>query len=228
MVAEELQLAEALSLLCDLKKAVGSTTTANQLSGWAEKAKFGKISSAGLVKAVRALLSSLKTGAFTGDPAHDWIFVKRKLRESGDATLAAVARHLDYLVAFNRGKRISASLSDSWEASGAYLKARECLEHALAQDLIVDGLDDPDGIQVMTGHKSKGKQFDGVIVLRRETHNGTRLTSNFIWRADAAPYRRSRKILMVAVTRAKIHTMMVQQIWPACPIMSAYNLDSAY
>jgi DNA helicase-2/ATP-dependent DNA helicase PcrA len=80
----------------------------------------------------------------------------------------------------------------------------------------------------MTIHKAKSKQFDGVIVLRRETYNGQRLVSNFIWRDDIVPYRRSRKILMVAVTRAKVHTMMVQQVWPGCPIMDAHSLRSAY
>ena len=80
----------------------------------------------------------------------------------------------------------------------------------------------------MTIHKSKGKQFDGVIVLRRDRHDGKNVISNLIWRDDKPPYRRSRKILMVAVTRAKVHTMMVQQVWPLCPIMSDHNLTSAY
>jgi DNA helicase-2/ATP-dependent DNA helicase PcrA len=108
------------------------------------------------------------------------------------------------------------------------MHAREALDAALTQDLILDGLDDPDGIQIMTIHKAKSKQFDGVMVLRRETHNGQALVSNLIWRGDVPPYRRSRKILMVAVTRAKAHTMMVQQVWPSCPIMDVYTLGSAY
>jgi DNA helicase-2/ATP-dependent DNA helicase PcrA len=227
-VAEEVQVAEALLLLCDLKKAAGSTTAANQLLGWAEKCKAGKFSSGGLVKALRVLLGTLKTDAFTGDPARDWIFVKKTLRASGETTFAGVAQHLDYLVAFNRGKRISANLGAAWEMTSSYLRARDALDNALAQDLILDGVDDPDGIQVMTIHKAKSKQFDGVIVLRRETYNGQRLVSNFIWRDDIVPYRRSRKILMVAVTRAKVHTMMVQQVWPGCPIMDAHSLRSAY
>jgi DNA helicase-2/ATP-dependent DNA helicase PcrA len=174
------------------------------------------------------VLTTLKTSSFTGDPAKDWLLVKKTLRASAEPMLIAVAQHLDYLVAFNRGKRISANLSSAWETKGEYLRAREALDDALAQDLIFDGLDDPDGIQVMTVHKSKSKQFDGVIVLRRETHNGHALVSNLVWRGDTPPYRRSRKILMVAVTRAKTHTMMVQQIWPSCPIMGVYILGSAY
>jgi DNA helicase-2/ATP-dependent DNA helicase PcrA len=227
-VSEELQIAEALLLLCDVKKAAGSTRVASQLLGWAVKCKAGKISTSGLVKAIRTLLSVLKTTAFVGDPSRDWILVKKQLRESKETMLVAVAQHLDYLVAFNRGKRISANLGTAWELSATYLGAREALDAALAQDLILDGMDDPDGIQVMNVHKAKGKQFDGVIVLRRERYDGKGLVSNFIWRDDKSPFRRSRKILMVAVTRAQHHTMMVQQVWPDCPIMSGHDLGSAY
>jgi len=226
--SEQDQIAEALLLLVDLKKASGSTTAANQLLGWAAKCKSGKISAARLVRAVRVLLNTLNTASFQGDPARDWVLVKKQLRESKEPLLVGVAQHLDYLVAFNRGKRISANLSAAWELFGTYLRARDALDTALAQDLILDGIDDPDGIQVMTIHKSKAKQFDGVIVLRRERHDGSGLVSNFVWRDDKPPYRRSRKILMVAVTRAKVHTMMVQQVWPLCPIMQAHNLRSAY
>jgi DNA helicase-2/ATP-dependent DNA helicase PcrA len=225
---EAAQVAEGLMLLCDLKKAAGSNSAVKQILGWVAKCKTGSISSAGQVKALRVVLSTLRTGAFTGDPSKDWIFIKKTLRASGEPMLIAVAQHLEYLVAFNRGKRISANLSSAWETMGSYVRAREALDAALAQDLILDGLDDPDGIQVMTIHKAKSKQFDGVIVLRRETHNGQALVSNLVWRGDTPPYRRSRKILMVAVTRAKVHTMMVQQIWPSCPIMDVYNLGSAY
>jgi len=225
---ETTQVGEALMLLCDLKKAAGSNSAVKQLLGWAAKCKTGSISSAAQVRALRAVLTTLKTSSFTGDPAKDWTFVKKALRASGEPMLISVAQHLDYLVAFNRGKRISANLGFAWETTETYMHAREALDAALTQDLILDGLDDPDGIQVMTVHKAKSKQFDGVIVLRRETHNGQALVSNFVWRGDVPPYRRSRKILMVAVTRAKVHTMMVQQIWPSCPIMDVYTLGSAY
>jgi len=227
-LTEAFEIAEALMLLVDLKRAAGSASAVKQLLGWAVKCRAGSISTAAQVRAIRELLSKLKTGSFSGNPAKDWIMVKQALRASGDSVLISVAQHLDYLVAFNRGKRISANLSAAWESTGTYLRACEALDAALEQDLMLDGIDDPDGIQVMTVHKAKGKQFDGVIVLRRQTHNGQTFVSNFVWRGDNPPYRRSRKILMVAVTRAKAHTLMVQPIWPACPIMQAHNLRSAF
>jgi DNA helicase-2/ATP-dependent DNA helicase PcrA len=222
------QIAEALLLLSDIKKSSGATGDVTRWRKWADKCKEGKISNAGMVQALGKVLSTLTTAAYTGDPGRDWTLVKRLLRESKEPVLIAVAQHLDYLVAFNRGKRISANLVERWEIHGAYSEARQALDAALTQDLILNGVDDPDGIQVMTIHKSKAKQFDGVVILRRETHNGQALISNFIWRDDAPPYRRSRKILMVGVTRARVHTLMAQQVWPTCPIMGAYTLRSAF
>jgi DNA helicase II / ATP-dependent DNA helicase PcrA len=216
-MSEAKQVAEALILLADVKRAAGSNTTVKQLTAWATKCLAGKISTAGQVKALCCVLSELTTTAFTGNPAKDWTLVKQTLRKSGDGLLIQVAQYLDYLVAFNRGKRISANLSAAWDTTGTYLKARDALDSALTVDLILDGLDDPNGIQIMTVHKAKGKQFDGVLVLRRETHNGQTMVSNLVWRNDKPPYRRSRKILMVAVTRAKVHTLMVQQVLAGLP-----------
>ena len=173
-----------------------------------EACHTGKLSKATLMQALRTLLVTVNTGSFAGDPARDWTFVKRHLRDSNQDVLIAVAGHLDYLVAFNRGKRISGNLVVQWEMTQTYAKAREAVDSALTQDLIVDGMDDPDGVQIMTIHKSKGKQFDGVIVLRGTTFNGTQRASNLVWRGDSFPFRRSRKILMVGVTRARVHTLV--------------------
>jgi hypothetical protein len=64
-MAIELQLAEALMLLCDLRKATGSRSAAEQLLGWATNCRVGKVSKAGLVKTLQKLLTGLTTGSFT-------------------------------------------------------------------------------------------------------------------------------------------------------------------
>jgi DNA helicase-2/ATP-dependent DNA helicase PcrA len=227
-MTEASQVAEALALLTNIKIASGSNTDANRLRGFEAKSRAGGFSRAGLVNDLRALLAALSAPSFTGDPARDWTLVKKHLRGSNDDLLASVAGHLDYLVAFNRGKRISANLVARWGLTQSYTRARESVDLALTQDLIVDGADDPDGVQVMTIHKSKGKQFDGVILLRRERHDGKSLVSNILWRGDLPPYPRSRKILMVGVTRARVHTMVVQSGWPTCPILGPHRLRSIF
>jgi DNA helicase II / ATP-dependent DNA helicase PcrA len=221
--ARMVSLASALDLFADIKKAGGSAQ-AGQHQGWALAVRQGKNPRAGFVKALLALMDELRANGFSGDPARDWLTVKRALRKSGQDELAKVAGHLDYLVAFNRGKRISANLADEWLQNGHYTNARRALDLALAQDQILEGLDDPNGLQVMNIHKAKGKQFDGVIVLRDSRHDGKQFVSNMVWWDDPAPHPRSRRILRVAVTRAKVHTLIVEPIWPDCPILGPHTL----
>jgi len=214
-------LSKALQLLADMKRANG-LAEARTLRAWSTKVDTGKMPRAAFVKQLQTLLGSV--GTLSGDPGRDWIMVKKLLRASGDAKLIQIAKHLDYLVAFKRGKRISAGLMEVWQRDGQYTNAREVLDAALAQDQVVDGIDDPDGVQLMTIHKAKGKQFDGVIVIRQSHHNGRRLMSTFVWKGDDPPYARSRKILRVAVTRAKVHTMILDPVWPRCPILGGHSL----
>ena len=218
-----LDLACALELLASAKKAVGRASATKWLD-WAVKANAGKVSTAAFVKSVLGLIDSMRSNGFTGDPAKDWNFIKRELRKTQDKDLIEVARNLDYLVAFNRGRRISAGLGAVWVRDGQYTDARDVLDTALAQDQILNGIDDPPGIQVMTIHKSKGKQFDGVVVVREGRHNGKNLESSFVWWGDDHPYQRSRKILRVALTRAKFHALVLEPIFPQCPIVGPHSL----
>lgn len=193
---------------------------------WAATLRSGKTPKAGLVKAIFSLLGSLDEQSLSGSPGKDWLAIKKTLRATGQSELLEVARHLDYLVAFNRGKRISTNLSAEWARDGRYTNARAALDTALAQDQILDGADDQDGLQIMTIHKSKGKQFDAVIVVRegRYDQKAGRVVSSFLWWNDNHPHIRSRKILRVAVTRAKIHSMILEPTYPACPILAGHNL----
>ncbi len=216
-------LATALQLLAAAKRANG-LAAAKQWQLWALAAQAGKVPKAKFVQSLLAVMDDLRGHGFSGDPAKDWTRVKSALRAVGDDHLTEAARNLDYLVAFNRGKRIGGGLGAIWVRDGQYTGARQVLDLALAQDQILGGVDDPPGVQVMTVHKSKGKQFDGVIVVREGRHDGQKMVSSFVWWGDKPPYHRSRKILRVAITRARAHTLMLGPIWPPCPIVGQHNL----
>ena len=216
-------LATSLDLLATAKRASG-LAVAKKWQVWASKVRSGKVPTAHFVKSLLSVMDDVREQGFSGDPGKDWNRIKRLLRDAVDPNLMGVAKNLDYLVAFNRGKRISSGLGAAWMRDGQYTAAREVLDLALAQDQILGGIDDPPGVQVMTVHKSKGKQFDGVIVVRESRHDGQQNLSSFVWWGDEPPYHRSRKILRVAITRAKAHTLMLGPIWPACPIIGPHNL----
>jgi DNA helicase-2/ATP-dependent DNA helicase PcrA len=216
-------LATALDLLAAAKRSTGNSLS-QQWQLWSAKASVGTVSKSAFVTAVLGVIDLIGQAKFSGDPAKDWTSVKRALRSSGNKHLDEAAKSLDYLVAFNRGRRIGSGLSAAWLRDGAYTGARSVLDAALAQDQVLGGVDDPPGIQVMTIHKSKGKQFDGVILIREGRHDGSGFLSSFVWRGDSHPHGRSRRILRVGITRAKAHTLLLQPAYPQCPLLRGHNL----
>lgn len=221
-------IATCLELLASIRRSDGSATALKQAATylmWSANIAAGKPPKTNLAKSAEAIISGAADLVLTGDPTRDWILIKTLLYRTGVTEFIQVAGALDYLIAFNRGKRISANLSEMWMTSGAYTKARQGLDNALVQDqLLADG-NDTGGIHVMTIHKSKGKQFDAVILVRESIRQGAReFRSSLVWRGDAPPYDRSRKILRVGVTRARRYVLMLEPAFPACPIMSGFRL----
>ena len=217
----------AIELLALIPRASGSKTGIDRSRKyllWVDQLRRGKRPKANLIPAVERLISAAAGMHLTGRPATDWLSVKDLLKSSSDDAITAIARSLDYLVAFNRGKRISANLSTMWVDYGSYLRARDALDAALIEEQILAGIEDLSGIHVMTIHRSKGKQFDGVIILREGQRGTNGWTSSFVWRDDPPPHKRSRRILRVGITRAMKQVLMMDPAFPPCPILTPHQL----
>jgi DNA helicase-2/ATP-dependent DNA helicase PcrA len=221
-------IAEALELLAAIERSAGTKKgrkTSARYQKWAQEVRQGQQPRAKVVKTLAHLIETLCSPCFQGDPVKDWLAVKMMIRDGGDAAIASMTGLLDYLVAFNRGRRIAANLSALWMELGTYAYARQALDAALAQEALLAGPDDLTGIHVMTIHRSKAKQFDGVILFRSNTPTGPRTwRSSFVWRDDKPPYTRSRKILRVGITRAQKHVLIVDPAFPECPLLHGHIL----
>jgi ATP-dependent DNA helicase UvrD/PcrA len=215
-------LAQALELISSVFRAkgtVGALRRARELQLWAQQTRDGKSPTrAKLYTKLASILGTLQDNVFSGEPRKDWTLLRSMLRSTGVSELLAIDQDLQYLMAFNRGKRIASGLSIAWEDRGNYSSARQVLDAALAEDQILSGGENVSGIHVMTMHKSKGKQFDAVIIFR------SAYSAPFTWPRDPYPYRKSRKILHVAITRASVHTMILNEAFPRCPILSQHRL----
>jgi DNA helicase-2/ATP-dependent DNA helicase PcrA len=102
--------------------------------------------------------------------------------------------------------------------NGAYVGARDALDSALAQEQLHSAGEELHGIHVMNSHKCKGKQFDGVVLYRQQHH------SPFVWRNEAAPYSASRRLLQMAITRARCHVLILDDVFSECPIIDSHKL----
>lgn len=219
-------IATCIDMLAQAKRATGT--------GKAEVAKLfkrvaeirsGRSPQVNIVRAFRRTLEFIRQSRFEGNPVADWSLVKRALRDAGEARLARAAQQLDFMVAFQRGNRISSELAAEWLRNGRYTRARAALDNALMQEQILDNADSSRGVHVMNWHKAKGKQFDAVILVR-ETRFGAngRSESSFVWRDDKAPYQRSRRLVRVAITRARDQLIILNPLWPECPLLKGHHL----
>lgn len=217
--------ATGMEMIAAARRATGQARKeAAKLQEQAIKIRSGKALKINIANALRGLITELSHSEFTGDPAADWLAIKHSLRATEQAELVHVASQLDFLVAFRRGHRVSAGLAAEWLRDGAYTNARVALDQALAQEQILDGVEAPTGLQVMNFHKAKGKQFDGVIIVREARRTNTGVDSSFVWRGDAPPYPKSRRVLRVGITRARIHTLLLDPQWPTCPLLAGHKL----
>lgn len=221
----ENDVATSMEMIASARRATGQARAAiAKLQEQAIKIRGGKVVNVNIAKSLRNLITTLALSGFTGDPAEDWLTVKHALRFTEQDELVRVASQLDFLVAFRRGHRISAGLASEWLRDGAYTNARVVLDQALAQEQILDGVEAPAGLQVMNIHKAKGKQFDGVIIVREARRTGDGVDSSFIWRGDDPPHPKSRRVLRVGITRARVHTLILNPQWPPCPLLKGHRL----
>lgn len=220
---------EALELLAIVEQATGSAggrKAAEDCRRWAnDYARGKKFPKKGLAPCLVTVMAAIAAAGFTGDPRIDWLRIKECFQNCDDQRLSTLAGHLDYLVAFGRGRFLAANLATLWLEKGTYAGARDAFDSALAQDSILESSQDLTGIHVMTIHKAKGKQFDGVIVFRKGVASGPKeWRSSLLWRDDTEPYRRSRKIFRVAVTRAMKHVLILDPVFPVCPLLRGHVL----
>lgn len=185
---------------------------------YANRCRAGQIPTFNIVNAASTLISAAGNRKHSGDPSRDWQTVKSDMREVGETSFSEIASSLDYLDAFARGRGIRDSLSKLWMQNTTYAGAREELDSALGNEQLFSSGEELRGIHVMNMHKSKGKQFDGVVLYRQQHH------SPFVWRGEAPPHVVSRRLLHMAITRARMHVLILDEAYSKCPIIDDHTL----
>lgn len=213
-------LAQGLDLLAEIYNAQGKVVEANKLIAYAATAREGNLPPRiKLPKVFKSILETLSTTPFMGIPRSDWGLVRTLFLNSGVSELKKAADSVTYILGFNRGKRIVESLSAIWEKNRTYKNARKVIEDSIAVEQLSDSSDSLDGINVMTMHKSKGKEFDCVIIL----HIGNNI-SPLSPEYEKPPYEKSRKLLRVAITRARHCVLLLTDRFSQSPLLKGHKL----
>ncbi|MBY6240062.1 UvrD-helicase domain-containing protein [Methylosinus sp. Sm6] len=214
-------LAIGLDLIAEVYRSRGNTTKAGTLRRAAHDARAGRMGRrARCPPALKNILEALSMESHTGEPGADWLSVRRRFAASGVEELKLIAQNVIYLMAFNRGRRIADTLVDTWQRYGSYVEARTLIEAAITEDQIVGAEGGLEGLNVMTMHKSKGKEFDGVILL----HLGR--LSPFSPDSEISPHVKSRRLLRVGITRARHHTLLLTDAFSPSPLLQGHRFNN--
>jgi DNA helicase-2/ATP-dependent DNA helicase PcrA len=211
-------LSAGLTLVAEVYRGQGKTdkvATLTKAAAAAAKGEVGKRAKCPI--GLKAVLEDLQSTPLTGEPGADWLRIRRLFEASGVDELQRIAQQVIYLMAFNRGRRITDALAEMWLRRGSYADARTIIEAAISEDQIVGSDGALDGINVMTMHKSKGKEFDGVILL----HLGR--LSPFSPDGEPTPQQKSRRLLRVGITRARRHTLLLTDAFSDSLVLAGHK-----
>ncbi|MYK60270.1 MAG: ATP-dependent helicase [Rhodospirillaceae bacterium] len=214
-------LASGLNLIGELYRARGTVKKVEQFARNAADARDERVrGNAKCPRALKDILEHLQVNPLSGSPGQDWLSVRRMFEASGAAELRLVARQVIYLMGFNRGRRIGDALAEVLQRRGSYEGARVLIESAITEDQIIGSDGGLSGTNVMTIHKSKGKEFDGVIILHLG-NNISPLSPDY----EQAPHTKSRRLLRVGITRAKHHVLMLTDAYSPSPLLKGHGLN---
>lgn len=156
------------------------------------------------INAAKALVAAHRTGLeLVGDPVVDWKSARRVLQDI-DA-MNELSREVRLVRLFRATDALASGLGDRWLGSSSYTGASDLVRRILEQERLMAMERDPQGCVLMNMHKAKGKEFDGVVLVE-----GTFKSSFFDERTEPPPYERSRRLLRVGLTRARMLVTIVR------------------
>lgn len=170
----------------------GARATITTLERAATAVRAGRAPAA---KTAKVLLERFDVSTdFTGQPVRDWQAARARL--TGSAELGEIFRQARLLRLLKATDALAWALLGAWDGANGYRAAADVVRIALADEAVNVARYDPPLVSVMTMHKSKGKEFDGVLIVEGR-HQGQFLSE------DPKQHDADRRLLRVAITRAR-------------------------
>ncbi|OBI65129.1 hypothetical protein A5667_27465 [Mycolicibacterium fortuitum] len=195
---------DTLDLLIDFYRTIGGTGAKSTAAVLANGRAAVVAGSRPRAKAVNALIEARQNGLqLEGDPIGDWVLARNVL--TGARELDAVASRVRHLRLLSVTDDLGWALLRAWDGALAYSGAVATVRQTLAERLLDDARTQQSRINLMNMHRSKGKEFDGVIVAEGR-YQGKLLDRE----ADFAPRSARRRLLRVGLTRARHQVLLLR------------------
>ena len=143
---------------------------------------------------------------FIGDPKEDWKKA-RSLLDIKTEKLNLIFNDVKFVRLFRMSDQIGGCLSDLWDMHGNYTGASRALRRSLEmQRLQLEDYESFD-CMLMTVHKAKGKEFDGVVII---DGNPQAYDTFFRLESSSSDRESSRRLLRVGITRARHQVLLLR------------------
>ena len=182
-----------------------------------------KISKGSVCSKLLKLHSSFCERELEGDPAADWATARNLLENSGDQRLTDAGQSTRFLRLLDRNVDLRSLLMNDWQENGRYANAYRYVSQAFVQEHFSLSKKPESGVIVMNIHKSKGKEFDEVIIF--DGYN-----TQFKGKINSGVYSRicfgnmvnddTTQNLRVAVTRARRKTTILTPKYIPCALLA--------
>lgn len=195
----EIALPQTLTAIADYYRLKNADKPSDATADKARKFRDAAAAMAGSAlpktKAAKDLVGWFGRGVtYTGDPVRDWKIAREPLE---CPALADIAKDVRLIRLFRASDALGQGLSERWLTTGAYLGAAILVKRILDRERLLSADRDPEGCVLMTMHKSKGKEFDGVVMVEGP------FEAPFFNLREGAPFAQSRRLLRVGITRAR-------------------------
>ncbi|MER7195592.1 UvrD-helicase domain-containing protein [Streptomyces flaveolus] len=155
-------------------------------------------------KTAPAIVAAFDAGLkLIGQPVADWQEARALLH--GSKELDELFKQVRMLRLLHATDQLALTLAQAWDGETAYTDAATAIRRALAQAQLTTSEQSASPVALMNMHRSKGKEFDGVIIVEGAFHS--RLLEPD-W--DAERTRNNRRLLRVAITRARHMVVFVR------------------
>jgi DNA helicase-2/ATP-dependent DNA helicase PcrA len=196
---------EAIADFYDMKNAEHPSKSAQSdaasYRSAASRVKEGKEPRSNGAKAVKAACDA--GISVRGDSVEDWLTARAVLESSNK--LKEVFTAARFVRLFRATDEIGGRLSTQWAETGTYRDARTIVRRTLDLGRLMATETEPRGVVLMTLHKSKGKEFDGVVIVEGQ-YSG----AFFNERWEKPPFAATRRLLRVGITRARHHVVIIR------------------
>lgn len=152
--------------------------------------------------------------AFIGDPREDIPRIVELLAQTGGGYFDDTVEALGFRSPADASPALVAQLADAYATHGHYRDASAIGEAYLLREHLVRGEATTGGRVVMTLHKCKGKEFDAVVIA-----DGPSDADGLVLRDDDEPLSRSRRLLAMAIARARHYVVVVTPAYRKCPLL---------